>query len=406
MNAKGNNRCSIWAFLILALLTMQCKREQNSSSVRLATTESNVLPPISSFTPVSISHAKNFSVVNHENYRVAHLNFRSTDRNVLFNQKIVLVPKGEVPPELVGNLSGAWLVEVPLQTVAANDDGEITRLKTLDLMDNIIAMGGGGIYDSELRKRWEAKQIASIGYSFHSPPQPEILLALQPDVLFLYSYDHQRLESVAKLRQLGINAIPQFAWAEPSFLGKAEWIKFSALFFGKEEKANQVFERVAARCEELMRLAAGQANKKSAFLVYYPSDKSDWNAHRNDFYASFLEAAGAENVLKDDGPTHDVGMNNEKLLALAENADVWFVNSTSDREWPTASFLRSFKSYRNQNVYHYQKRTRYEHNAYDWYEEPEVRPDLVLEDLVSILYPELLPDHELLFFEKVQLTKL
>ena len=28
-----------------------------------------------------------------------------------------------------------------------NEDGEITRLKTLALMDNIIAMGGGGIYD-------------------------------------------------------------------------------------------------------------------------------------------------------------------------------------------------------------------------------------------------------------------
>ncbi|MEL7248525.1 MAG: hypothetical protein AAFZ63_00405 [Bacteroidota bacterium] len=56
--------------------------------------------------------------------------------------------------------------------------------------------------------------------------------------------------------------------------------------------------------------------------------------------------------------------------------------------------------------YHYQKRTRHEHDAYDWYETPEVRPDLVLEDLASILYPHLLPEHELLFFAKVNLTKL
>lgn len=140
-------------------------------------------------------------------------------------------------------------------------------------------------------------------------------------------------------------------------------------------------------------------------MVYHPSNESDWNAHRNDFYASFLEAAGAINVLKDNGPTHAVEMNNERLFALAKDADVWIVNSTSDQDWPPANFLSSFKSYRNNRVYHYQKRTRHEHDAYDWYETPEVRPDLVLEDLVSIFYPHLLPNHELLFFEKVKLTK-
>ena len=146
-------------------------------------------------------------------------------------------------------------------------------------------------------------------------------------------------------------------------------------------------------------------DKVTAFLVYHPSENSDWSAHRNDFYASFLEASGTINVLADDGPTHAVGVNNEKILSLAKDADFWLVNSTSDESWPTIDYLKAFKAYRNGQVYHYQKRTRYEHNAYDWYETPEVRPDLVLEDLVSIFYPELLPNHELLYFEKVTLTK-
>ena len=108
---------------------------------------------------------------------------------------------------------------------------------------------------------------------------------------------------------------------------------------------------------------------------------------------------------KDDGPTHAVGMNNERLLELGKDADFWIVNSINDESWPTIEYLKSFKAYRNGQVYHYQKRTRYEHNAYDWYETPEVRPDLVLEDLVSIFYPHLLPDHTPIYFEKVKLTK-
>ena len=93
------------------------------------------------------------------------------------------------------------------------------------------------------------------------------------------------------------------------------------------------------------------------------------------------------------------------LLAKGKDADFWLINNTSDQDWAPATYLQSFRSYQQQHVFHYQKRTRHEHNAYDWYETPEVRPDLVLEDLVSIFYPELLPNHELLFFDKVKLSK-
>ena len=405
-NSIVKNWLTRLGLLLLALTNVQCNKNQSSSSSTTEPVLADTLLQAGPLAPISVEYAKNFSVANYEGYKVAHLHFHSEDRDLQFDQKIVLVQRGTAPPQLMGDLSNAWLVEVPLRAAAANDDGEITRLKTLNLTDNIVAMGGGGIYDSELRERWEAKQIASIGYSFHSPPQPEVVLTLQPDVLFLYAFNQKSLDSAGKLQQLGINAIPHFAWAEPSFLGKAEWIKFSSLFFNREAAANEIFQRVVDRCQELMQMARSQTEEKEAFLVYHPSGKSDWSAHRNDFYASFIEAIGVENVLKDDGPTHEVGMNNEKLLSLAKDADVWIANSTSDKDWPTANYLRSFKAYQNGDVYHYQKRTRHEHDAYDWYETPEVRPDLVLADLVAIFYPSLLPDHELLYFEKVQLTKL
>ena len=95
----------------------------------------------------------------------------------------------------------------------------------------------------------------------------------------------------------------------------------------------------------------------------------------------------------------------QQVLNQAGEADFWIINNTEDNQWPPAGFLNKFKAYRTGNVYNYQKRTIDEHDAYDWYETPEVRPDLVLKDLVSIFYPQLLPKHELLFFQKVILTK-
>ncbi len=395
----------LWRLLLLASIALLYACEQASSSGQVTADSATDHVQDTSVFQTNMQYAQHLSIAYHDGYNLAHISFRSEQRDIQFDQKIVLLQEGTTSPELIGDLEKAWVVEVPVQTVAANDDGEITRLSALGLTDQIVAMGGGGIYDAELRRRWEEKKIASIGYSFHRAPQPEVLLALNPDLLLLYAYDHKRIESLERCRELGINAIPQFAWAEPSFLGKAEWIKFTALFFNKEKEAEELFAQIEDRCQELMQLSAEQATKPSAFMLYHPSSESDWSAHRNDFYASFLSAAGAINVLADEGPSHPVGMNNESLLTKAKDADFWLINSTNDQDWPPATYLQTFQSYQKQNVFHYQKRTRHEHDAYDWYETPEVRPDLVLEDLVSIFYPELLPNHELLFFEKVQLSK-
>ncbi len=353
---------------------------------------------------LEINHAQNFTVAYHDDYKVVQLHYRSDLKEIDFTQKIVLVPKGKQAPALEGDLAGAWKIDIPVKSVAANEDGEITRLRHLGLIDRIVGMGGGGIYDQELRQRWENKQIASIGYSFHAIPQPELLMSANAELLVLHTYDHSRLEGMQKLRELGINAIPQFSWAEQSFLAKAEWIKFTSLFYNKEREAMDLFNQIESRCNELMQMVENESARVTSFLLYHPSNVSDWNAHRNDFYASYLQAVSS-NVLQDDGPTHSVGISNEQLLALAGEADFWITNSREDTKWPPASYLKSFKAYRNQNVYHYQKRTNYENDAYDWYETPEVRPDLVLEDLVSIFYPHLLPNHEPIFLARVKLTK-
>ncbi len=356
------------------------------------------------WTETRVVHARNFKVAYTEEYKEVDLSYKSEAREIDFKQKLILYPKGKKRPEIQNDTDEYWFIEIPVETVAANEDGEITRLKSLGLTDKIVGMGGGGIYDIELRERWEKKQIASIGYSFHSIPQPELLMSAGAELLVLHTYDNSRLEGMEKLRKLGINAVPQFSWAEQNFLAKAEWLKFTSLFYNAEKEANVLFEKIESRCNELISAVENNGEKATSFLLYYPSSNSDWEAHRNDFYASYLQAIST-NVLKDDGPTHSVGITNERLLKEAGEADFWIINNTDDESWPPLNYLNSFKSYREGKVYHYQKRTRHEHDAYDWYETPDVRPDLVLEDLVSIFYPELLPDHTPMFFDKVNLTK-
>ncbi len=385
------------AAIIFCLTLFACSNSKSTSESR--TSEEHV-----TWTETRPKYAKNFKVTYHENYKVVELSCKSDRREIDYNQKLILYPKGTTQPSIDDERGDYWYVEIPIESAAANEDGEITRLKSLGLIDKIVGMGGGGIYDSELRERWEKKQIASIGYSFHSVPEPELLMSAGAELLVLHTYDNSRLDGMEKLRDLGINAIPQFAWAEQTYLARSEWIKFTSLFYNAEAEANELFEKIESRCNELITLVENRDEKAKSFLLDFPSNRGDWSAHRNDYYAAYLQDVSI-NVLKDDGPTHSVGISNEQLLKEAADADFWIVNSTEDADWPPLNFLNSFKSYREGNVYHYQKRTRIEHDAYDWYETPNVRPDLVLEDLVSIFYPDILPNHTPIFFDKVKLTK-
>ena len=391
-------------FIVLSLLALQSCKDRSSIGERereviLRSPDSDLFPD-----KVETTYAKNFSVTYHGYYKVVNLHFESEQRKLSYQQKLVLVQRGAPTPP-AAELTNAWVMEIPAKTVAANDDGEVMRLQSLELTDGLIAMGGGDIYDTLLRKRWENKEITSIGYSITHAPAPEVMVNSNPDIALLYSFDNDRLTAINKLRQLGVNAIPTFAWAEDSYLGKAEWIKFTSLFFNEEAKANSFFDPIEKRCFELTALVSSQKKPVTACWLYFPSSEADWNAHRNDFMASYLAGIGVTNVLKDNGPTHQVGITNEYLIAQAKEADFWIVNSTTDKDWPPLAYLTIFKAYREGNIYHYQFRTNHEHNAYDWYETAEVRPDLVLEDLVHIFYPEVLPGHKLFFFDKVKLTQ-
>jgi iron complex transport system substrate-binding protein len=143
--------------------------------------------------------------------------------------------------------------------------------------------------------------------------------------------------------------------------------------------------------------------KPAAFWAGY-SAGGTWSVARSplDFRTRFLEDAGAANPLYDAKALPSGETPNETLLNLASNADFWISENVTTKGWPAPRILNRFRAYRENRVYHHEKRTIFELNAYDWYETGAMRPDLVLEDLVSLFHPGLAPGHSLMFFDLVR----
>lgn len=240
--------------------------------------------------------ASHFEVSYHDNYKVVKTDAtfypdRNSEEGKEKQDVLVLVQKGTKPPSLTGNLQNAQIIYIPVESVAVNVQHSESFLRELDLENRINAIGGLYSYNDEMRNKALTGAVGQVGYSWHSPPNIEVLLERKPEVFLmtLASLDHTA--SLEKCRQLGIPTAAVFDWAEQDYLAQAEWVKFYALFFNAEEKANLVFQDIADRIQNLKELTANVSEPASAMWGFY-AGKGRWVMQLTSFHGQYMRDVG------------------------------------------------------------------------------------------------------------------
>ena len=78
-------------------------------------------------------------------------------------------------------------------------------------------------------------------------------------------------------------------------LGQAEWVKFVGLLVGQEQKANEIFDAIAARYNELKELTAEGKVKKRPVVLSGEMRGGNWYAVGGEsFLAQLFKDAVAE----------------------------------------------------------------------------------------------------------------
>ncbi|MEO0338087.1 MAG: ABC transporter substrate-binding protein [Bacteroidota bacterium] len=394
--------------LLLFVLCIGMTACSSSTSKEGTNTSSAAEAPVSSAEDhfadkVVIEFAQHFSVSYHGNYKVVQTdatfypngkNGKEEDRKDI----LVLVQKGTEAPPLEGALKGATILSIPAKTVAVNVQHSESFLRELELVDRINAIGGLYSYNDEMRNKALSNQIGQVGYSWHSPPNLEVLLERQPDLFLMTTASMAHTESLDKCRQLGVPTAAVFDWAEQDYLARAEWLKFYALFFNAEAKANEVFQNIADRIEELKGLAA-QTPKESALWGFYTS-KSQWAVDLASFPAQYMRDANLNNVLVGKVEANANGkqrLSSEQLLTMGKEAEHWIIGDIHAAPLPKESIMSSFQAWNTGNLYQNMERVDPKSNTSDWYATAIVRPDTVLADLIKLVHPELLPAYQPVF---------
>lgn len=355
---------------------------------------------------VVFTEAKNVEVTYHGHYKVVRLRNSASRNDAGFGETLVLVRCGTPVPPLEGELEGAAVFYIPVATVATNAVSDLARLRELGLAANVVGVPDEAIYDEDFHRRFLAGELAAIGHPGHGEPNLEALIAAAPDLTLLFSTGPEHAAGLARARLLGLQVAPSYAFTEKTYLGQAEWLKYVALFFDAEERAEAVFAAMASRYHELSRRAREAARDEPRTVFWGGSAGGNrWWTESSGPAAGLIEDAGAKNLLADPEAGPFATLETATVLERAADADLWLTSALDQAEWDERLPLEHFRSYREGRVFHNRGRYAASRNASDWNETALVRPDLALEDLVSLLHPQLTPGHRPMFFAPVARAK-
>jgi iron complex transport system substrate-binding protein len=346
---------------------------------------------------VTLSDSVGWTIEYFNNYKL--ITVLNPWRNADVQFRYVLVQCGTPPPAEVGD---AQVIEVPVKTIVTMSTTQLPHLNTLGLLDRLVGVDSFQYINTPaVVELIEADKLVEIGSG--AEVNVELAIDLEPDLIMTYAVGSPDSDSHPKLIEAGLKVALNSEYMETSPLGRAEWIKFTGAFFNQEAAATQAYADLAERYAAMAALTRDVSERPTVFTGapfrgtwYMPGGKS--------YVAQLLADAGADYLWAEDDSVGSQQLSFEEVFERAQGADYW-LNTSSWQSLADAlaadERFAQFAAFQTGNVFNNNARLN-PNGGNDYWETGVTNPDLVLADLIRILHPELLPDHELFFYQQLQ----
>lgn len=369
--------------LLLGCLLFSCKSKQSAKA-----------EPDEPLTKIELSQAELFEIAYADNYTRITVYNPWKEEDIYDRYYLVKQEKTDVP-------SDGHKVKVPVATMMINSATHLGFLELLNELDQVSGVCSADyIYNPVIRQRVADGQVQDLGDSFNL--DIERLLMLRPQVVMTSAYNAED-ENSRKMKQTGLDILYNIEWQEKTLLGRAEWIKFVGAFFDKLPEADSIFANIEIKYNEVRELALQEITHKP--IVLSGQDfRGSWSMPGGkSFNAILFQDAGADYYYKKNESAGSISTSIEEALLHFSKADIW-VNvqaTTLDELVSMDSKYKLFKPYQTGFVYNNLKRTNTT-GGNDYWESGVARPDLILQDMIKIFHPDLLPGYELTYMQKLK----
>ena len=370
------------SFFLLLLFSTQCT-QTNHETTKI---DSNS----------SIQYAERFDIDYQEGYKIITIDkpwqgSKQSIRYLLYQDSI---------PKSYQNDNTFIKIKSPVMTIVSNLTTQLALMENLEVENRLIGFAQTQfIYSPNILEKVESGKIQEVGPD--GSLDIESILNLNPDIVLAFSSGNENRQ-LQKLQELGVKVVMNAGYMETSVLGRFEWIKFLGHLFGEESRASEFFDEKVIVYDSLLQLVK-ERNRPSVITGtlyggtwYMPAGKN--------YGANIIADAGGDYLWNEDEGTGWLSMDFESVFEKAYNADYWIgvasfesLNSILEAD----ARYGDFKAFKEKNVYtnNWRKGAK---GGSEFLELGYLRPDIILADLIKIMHPNTLPQHELYFHKQLE----
>jgi iron complex transport system substrate-binding protein len=374
-------KLKITVLFLLLIISFSCKKEVEHDAKKTQIES-------------SIKYAKGFDIVNKNGIKKLIIKAAYQNSDKVFEY---IIKNKKDQKENTKNT-----IVTPIQKIVVTSTTHIPMVELLNEEKAIIGFPYSKYVSSEkTRLLIDADKIAEIGKE--GALNTEILLNLQPELIVGYAVSTAD-KSLTTLEKAGINVIYNGDWLEETPLGRAEWIKFFGVLFDKEKLADSIFKAIETNYLEAKNIAL-KATRRPTILSGAIMSKDIWNLPAGDsFVAQFLKDANLRYLWQESEGKGSLSLSFESVFDKGRNADFWIAPgyfSSKEQLLNSNKIYTEFNAFKNDNIYTPTTK-KGKTGGVIYYELAPTRPDLVLKDMIKITNPDLLPNYELTFFERMK----
>lgn len=344
----------------------------------------------------NLNYATGFTVAYQNNTKLVEVIYPF--QGAASGYKYLLVPKGESIP---AHERDVRVITIPVTSIVCTSTTHIPLLDYLDETEKLVGFPSTDYISSvRARKLVDSGKIQDLGVD--KGLNLERIAMLKPDIVMGYtmSSDYGQFK---KVEELNVPVVINAEYLEKHPLGRAEWLKFMALFFNKEKEADSIFRVIEKNYLETKVLADQVKSKPSVLSGVVYGDVWFLPGGQN-YAAKLLRDAGCHYLWSED-PSHGfLELSFESVYEKAYDTDLWIgagsFSSLQEIKDADHRYAR-FKPFKQHQVYTSNARTGSKGGS-EFLELGYLRPDIILKDLVKIAHPELLPEHELYFHRALE----
>lgn len=293
----------------------------------------------------------------------------------------VKIPEGYTP------------VEVPVQRVVCMTSLQLSNFIKLGIPDRVVGITSTRhLRNAKMKSQLKDGTTHKIGIegNFDS----EVVMAIDPDVIFISPFKRGGYDAI---RGVDVPMIPHLGYKELTPLGQAEWIKLVGLLTGHTAEANEIFDGIESRYNDLVSLASGVDTHPMVMSGEMRS--GNWYAVGGDsFLAHLFRDAGADYFLKDNSESGGVTLDYETVYSNAAHADYWRIVNSFDGDFGYDTLEAQDKRYTDFDAWKNHGVIYCNMKEVPFYESMPVEPEVILADFIHVFHPTLLPDHQPVYY--------